>query len=87
MGEVFLGDGNDSLTASATAWIIPEVEVDPPTLALSNSNLIDTGDGDDIISSTDAIYNRGVINTGNGNDSIIGIIDIAFITTWYPYYY
>jgi hypothetical protein len=47
-------------------------------LALQNFNaIIETGDGDDIITSTGVIYNNeGVINTGNGNDSII--VDAGF---------
>ena len=35
------------------------------------SSTIDTGDGNDIITSTGVIYNEGIINTGNGDDSII----------------
>jgi hypothetical protein len=58
---VFLGEGND--------WII--VDTDISFLGLSNySNIIDAGDGDDIIS-TNVIYNDGVINTGDGDDFII----------------
>jgi hypothetical protein len=32
---------------------------------------LETGEGNDIITSIGVIYNEGVINTGNGNDSII----------------
>jgi hypothetical protein len=45
--------------------------------------MIDTGDGNDIITSTAVIYNEGVINTGDGADSIIvdgGIDDITGTT-------
>jgi len=65
LGEVFLGDGNDSIILNIDS-------TDFPMLALQNSNVIETGDGDDTITSTGVIYNnKGVINTGNGNDSII----------------
>jgi len=39
--------------------------------SLENSSTIDTGEGDDIITSANFIYNEGIINTGNGDDSII----------------
>jgi hypothetical protein len=59
-GEVFLGDGNDSInftnSYARTLW---------------NNNFIGTGDGDDIITSNGFIYNDGVIDTGDGDDSII----------------
>jgi len=61
-GGVFLGDGNDSITAD-TGFSNRAIE-----------NLfgnIDTGDGNDTITSTGVIYNQGIINTGNGDDSII----------------
>jgi len=64
-GGVFLGEGNDSLTASIIA------QVGLPNRAIENFNAIETGDGDDIITSTGVIYNEGVINTGDGHDSII----------------
>jgi hypothetical protein len=64
-GGVFLGEGNDSITTSSLA------EVDLPNRALENFNVIETGDGDDTITTTGVIYNEGVINTGKGNDSII----------------
>ena len=64
-GNVFLGDDNDSLTASIIA------EVGLPNRALENFNAIETGDGNDTITSTGVIYNEGIINTGNGDDSII----------------
>jgi len=76
-GGVFLGDGNDSLTASIIA------EVGLPNRAIENFNVIETGDGNDIITSTGIIYNQGVIETGNGDDSIIvdrGIDDITGTT-------
>jgi len=60
-GGLFLGDGNDSITA----------DTDFPNRALENFNFIGTGDGNDIITSTGVIYNEGVIETGNGDDSII----------------
>jgi hypothetical protein len=58
---VFLGNGNDSITA----------DTEFPNRALENFMTIETGDGDDIITSTGVIYNEGFINTGNGDDSII----------------
>jgi hypothetical protein len=58
-GYVFLGQGNDSITATY------------PDRTLENFNAIETGDGDDIITITGVLYNEGVINTGNGDDSII----------------
>jgi hypothetical protein len=61
-GGVFLGDGNDSII----------VDADVPNRALvENFNFIETGDGNDIITSTGIIYNEGIINTGKGDDSII----------------
>ncbi|HZH66304.1 MAG TPA: hypothetical protein VEY10_15530 [Flavisolibacter sp.] len=60
-GNVFLGDGNDSI-ATDTGF---------PNLALENFRFIGTGDGNDIITSTGFIYNEGVIETGKGDDSII----------------
>jgi hypothetical protein len=57
-GNVFLGEGNDSLSAESGDSII-------------NSNFIGTGDGNDIITAH-VIYNAGVIETGNGDDSIFG---------------
>jgi len=63
-GGVFLGDGNDSLTADDA------YKPDNPS-PLRNFNAIETGEGNDIITSTDGIYNEGIINTGNGDDSII----------------
>jgi hypothetical protein len=61
-GNVFLGEGNDSITADTT-YIFDR--------ALENFGFIGTGDGNDIINSTGIIYNQGVIETGNGDDSII----------------
>lgn len=58
---VLLGDGNDSISASA----------DFPNSAIENFNFIGTGDGDDTITSGGVIYNEGIINTGNGDDFII----------------
>jgi hypothetical protein len=71
-GGVFLGDDNDSITASmftSTSEMIGEIDL--LNRALENFNAIETGDGNDIITSTGVIYNEGVINTGNGDDSII----------------
>jgi hypothetical protein len=62
-GGVFLGEGNDSITA----------DTDLHDRALENYKAIETGDGDDLITSTGVIYNEGVINTGNGNDIIEGV--------------
>jgi len=60
-GGIFLGDGNDSLTA----------DTDFSDRAIENLGFIGTGDGNDTITSTGVIYNEGVIETGNGDDSII----------------
>jgi hypothetical protein len=60
-GVVFLGDGNDSISADA----------DFPNRALENFGFIGIGDGNDTITSTGVLYNEGVIETGNGDDSII----------------
>jgi hypothetical protein len=38
---------------------------------IQNYKVIETGEGNDIITSIGVIYNEGVINTGDGNDSII----------------
>jgi hypothetical protein len=59
-GNVFLGEGNDSLSANQSDHNI------------INSNFIGTGDGNDIITTYGVIYNYGVIETGNGDDSILG---------------
>jgi len=64
-GGVFLGEGNDLIAVSSIAG------VDLPNPTLSNFNAIETGEGDDIITSVGVIYNEGIINTGDGNDSII----------------
>ena len=58
---MFLGEGNDSII----------VDTDLPNPAIENFNMIETGDGNDIITSKGVIYNEGTINTGNGEDSII----------------
>jgi hypothetical protein len=71
-GGVFLGDGNDSITASMfTSTSVMIGEIDLLNRALENFNAIETGDGNDTITSTGVIYNEGVIETGNGDDSII----------------
>jgi hypothetical protein len=62
---VFLGEGNDSIIVDVV------VDTDFPSFVLENFNAIETGDGNDIITSTNVIYNTGIINTGNGEDSII----------------
>jgi len=77
-GGVFLGADNDSITVSiltSPSAMLDEV-VDLLKRGLENFNTIETGDGDDIITSTGVIYNEGVINTGDGNDYIEGV-DIA----------
>jgi Ca2+-binding RTX toxin-like protein len=63
-GGMFLGEGNDSLTLTP-----PKDDI--PNRALVNTSILDTGDGDDIITTNGFIDNRDVINTGNGKDSII----------------
>ena len=71
--EMFLGDGDDSIIA----------DIDFPGRAIENYQMIDTGYGNDIITSNGVIYNEGVINTGDGDDSIIvegGIDDITGTT-------
>jgi hypothetical protein len=60
-GRMFLGDGDDSITA----------DIDFSGRAIENFQMIDTGYGNDIITSTGVIYNGGTIITGEGNDSII----------------
>jgi hypothetical protein len=60
-GTVFLEDGNDSIA----------VDTNFPDGGLTNYNgTIDTGDGNDTITSG-VIYNEGTIDTGDGDDSII----------------
>jgi hypothetical protein len=70
-GTIFLGDGNDSIIVTSFF----ERYFDYYN-TLDNSGFIDTGNGDDIITSTtpilNGIYNTGgAINMGDGNDSII----------------
>ncbi len=60
--NIFLGDGDDSLTANTDF---------PNNRSIDNFNMIDTGSGNDIITSKGVIFNEGTINTGNGADSII----------------
>jgi hypothetical protein len=73
-GNVFLGEGNDSIAANSI--------FDENTL--ENFGFIGTGDGNDIITSTGIIYNEGFIETGNGDDSIIadGAFDLISGTTY-----
>jgi hypothetical protein len=66
-GGVFLGEGDDLITASVS------YDIYFPTSALENFNAIETGEGDDKISTRGVLYNEGVINTGNGNDYIEGV--------------
>jgi hypothetical protein len=69
---VFLGDDNDSITASSfTSTVVMFDEIDLLNRALENFTGIETGEGDDIITSTGVIYNEGTIDTSDGNDSII----------------
>ena len=63
-GNVFLGEGNDSIAADPGYYYFPYS-------SLENFGFIGTGDGDDLITNTAVIYNQGVIETGNGDDSII----------------
>ncbi len=65
-GGVFLGESNDSIIG----------DTDFPNSFLQNLNIIETGNGDDIITSTGPILNSGIIDTGNGDDSIIVDADI-----------
>jgi hypothetical protein len=61
---VFLEGGDDSIILNGFFSY--------SELALYNSNTIETGDGNDTITSSIAgIDNYGIINTGNGDDSII----------------
>ena len=65
-GNVFLGEGNDSIIASASG----------PYSTIDNYlGIIDTGNGNDTISGAGTYYGisnmDGIINTGNGEDSII----------------
>ena len=73
---MFLGDGNDSIVA----------DIDFPGRAIENYIMIDTGDGNDTITSNGVIYNEGVINTGDGADSIIVDGDIDGTGTGYGIY-
>jgi hypothetical protein len=59
--EMFLGEGNDSIIATA-GFLNRSIE---------NYIMIDTGADNDTITSYGVIYNNGEINTGNGSDSII----------------
>jgi hypothetical protein len=79
-GGVFLGEGNDSITTSSLA------QVDLPNRALENFNVIETGDGDDTITTTGDIYNEGIINTGKGNDSIIVNVGVETTSITYSIY-
>jgi hypothetical protein len=63
---VFLGESNDSIIG----------DTDFPNSFLQNLNIIKTGDGDDIITTTGPILNSGIIETGNGDESIIVDADI-----------
>jgi hypothetical protein len=60
-GSVSLGHGNDSISISGNGY---------NTETLINSQTIETGDGDDRIT-TRVMENFGFINTGNGKDSLI----------------
>jgi len=66
-GGVFLGEGDDLITA----WLSDRIYF--PLSALANSNAIETGNGNDKITTRGVLYNEGVINTGNGNDYIEGV--------------
>ena len=68
-GGMFLGEGNDTLTLTP-----PKDDI--PNRALVNTSILETGDGDDIITTSgfidnDAVFGEGVINMGNGKDSLI----------------
>jgi hypothetical protein len=58
---VFLEEGNDSISIMGSNGY--------DEFSFNNFNTIETGDGNDRITST-STFNGGVINTGNGNDSI-----------------
>jgi hypothetical protein len=65
-GNVFLGEGNDSISARFTG----------PSSAIDHClGIIDTGNGNDTITGAGNYYGisnmNGIINTGNGEDSII----------------
>jgi hypothetical protein len=77
-GGVFLGEGNDSIIANANSNL--------RNRAIENFHFIETGDGEDIITSTGFIYNQGVIETGNGNDSIIVNGSVEGLGTRYGIY-
>jgi hypothetical protein len=62
-GGVFLGEGNDSISADKGFF--------SGRRSIENYTMIETGDGNDTITSYGVIYNEGTINTGDGNDSII----------------
>jgi hypothetical protein len=65
---VYLGNGNDSISA----------DTDFLGRALENFNVIETGEGNDPISSLGDLYNEGVIETGEGNDEISGSGDLFY---------
>jgi len=82
VGRVFLGNGNDSILVD---YGHQGSLVNSPNSGIEGGGIIDTGDGNDIISTREGIFNDGVINTGSGNDSIIsgvsGFINIGIINT------
>jgi hypothetical protein len=62
-GEVFLGDGNDLFTAN--------VDILTGAYGIENYTIIDTGEGNDMITTTGgSIRNINFIGTGGGNDII-----------------
>jgi len=68
VGNVFLGDGKDSIIATT------DLSGADLRYGLENFNGIDTGDGDDIITTgvnNEGVFSDGVINMGNGKDSLI----------------
>jgi hypothetical protein len=66
-GWVFLGEGNDLIVADTD---LPNGAINNLEVNGTRAGTIDTGDGNDIITSRGVIYNEGVINTGNGSDYI-----------------
>ena len=64
-GKIRTGDGNDVIGGGAD-----------PSLAITNNDLIDMGQGDDFLDARgyySGIINYGTINMGKGNDALTGV--------------
>jgi hypothetical protein len=83
-GTIDTGDGADSIVGRGGFLI--KYGFDNIEAGIKNNGIINTDNGDDIITSAGLIYNEGVINTGNGNDSIIVDGGVDDPTTGYVIY-